>query len=969
MSDLSHGLDQTELLDSITSRFESAWKEALHGGIPPTVETFLESVSEAEREALRGRLSALEEKYRRLADSAAAQSATLTWQDGQPRSPPTLATPVTGTVGRAAASEDAALATTDGPSSGSPPTTPVSWPHVPGYEIECELGRGGMGVVYRARQTDLQRRVALKMILAGGHASPSQLARFRAEARAEARLQHPNIVQVYEIGEHNGVPYFSLEYVDGGNLGQWAGRQPQPPRDAAHLVETLARATNYAHERGVIHRDLKPANILLSFSREHAASASGGALAACSRLNEALPKIGDFGLAKFVDDESTATRTGTVIGTPSYMAPEQALGRQRDIGPATDVYSLGAILYELLVGRPPFLAATMIDTVEQVRTEEPVAPTRLQPKLPRDLETICLKCLHKDARRRYARALELAEDLRRFLAGEPIQARPARTAERLWRWCQRNPRVAGLTAAVALLLIAITAGALAFAYQIDRKQRETEDARATADRNAEQALAESQRADASAREADARYNMALDALNVVVGRMQTQLEDTPGTEHVRTLLLQAAMDVLRKNVDQGDSSGLGQRAMASAHMVMGNILWAKQDPAARKEAVKEYETCHSILIKLYEANPDSDKAAGNYAMSLGKQGDLDADLRQDFQSARTRYYEALAIQEDLVLHARPKQEVPLVERKASLANSYERLAAIAEQIGPDAQDDPVAMLEKARKLREEVAREDPAHGRRALGHVHYLLGERKWKRHQETEAEKHYDAALTQCVAAVREDPHSLKAKSELFNLCGNAGDNLLLHGDTALARKYYSAALGPSEQLAAIDGRPAVHRILSQNYYRMATACLRLNDRAAAESYYNQCLGVREKLYAIDSKNTGIFIDVMIARARCRQVDRAVALAEDLQRRQPRNPALLYQVACCYALCSDAVVHGKQPAEITTEDRARQEQYARLAVTALRAARASGYKDVRNLEVEPDLDAIRSDSGFDSFMREFRKP
>jgi hypothetical protein len=438
---------------------------------------------------------------------------------------------------------------------------------------------------------------------------------------------------------------------------------------------------------------------------------------------------------------------------------------------------------------------------------------------------------------------------------------------------------------------------------------------------------------------------------------------------VRTLLLQAAMDVLRKNVDQGDSSGLAQRAMASAHMVMGNILWARRDEAARKEAVKEYETCHRILTELYRADPDSDKAAGNYAMSLGKQGDLDADLRHDFQSARARYHEALAIQEDLVLHARPKQELPLTERKASLANSYERLAAIAEQIGPDAQDDPLEMLEQARKLREEVAREDPANGRRPLGHVHYLIGERQWQRHEAAEAEKHYDAALTACVAAVREEPHSLKAKSELFNLCGNAGDQLLLHGDTALARKYYSAALGPSEQLAAIDGRAVVQRILSQNYYRMATACLRLNDRAAADSYYNQCLGVREKLYAIDPKNPSIFIDVMIARARCRQVDRAVALAEELHRRQPRNPSVLYQVACCYALCSDAVIQAKKPADITSDDRARQENYARLAVTALRAAKANGYKDVQNLEVEPDLDAIRSDSGFDSLMREFRKP
>ena len=539
-----------------------------------------------------------------------------------------------------------------------------------------------MGVVYKALQIDLQRPVALKMILAGAHASAAQLERFKAEARAEARLQHPNIVQVYEIGEHDGLPYFSLEFVDGGNLSQKSDGKPQPPREAAHLIEILAQAAHYAHERGIVHRDLKPANVLLaSPGRESGESPT--------------PKIADFGLAKCLDDESGSTRTGLVIGTPSYMAPEQALGQNRDITRATDVYALGAILYELLTGRPPFLATTMLDTVEQVRTEEPVPPTRLQPKLPRDLETICLKCLHKDARKRYASADALADDLHRFLAGEPIQARPVGSAERSWRWCRRNPRVAGLSAAVALLLVASTVGALAFAYLIDRKQRETEQARAAAEESARQAKAESERADASAREAVLRYALALDALNVVVGKVGNQLENTPATERVRTEVLQAVMTVLEKSAELGDPKGLAQRALASAHMALGNLLW---EMAKREDAVKEYNTCHRILTELYQRQPDSDKAAGNFAMSLCKQADVDADFRQDLPNAQARYREALTIQEDLLANPRDNPELTPTEIKATIANSYQRLGEIAERLGLAAGDDAEGLFQKALKL-------------------------------------------------------------------------------------------------------------------------------------------------------------------------------------------------------------------------------------------------------------------------------
>jgi len=324
-------------------------------------------------------------------------------------------------------------------------------PIVAGYDILAVLGRGGMGVVYKARHLKLKRLVALKMIIAGGHAGRDQVARFLVEAEAVARLQHPNIVQIHEIGEQDGLPFFSLEYVDGGSLDKKLAGNPQDPRAAAALVQTLAQAMHAAHQAGVIHRDLKPANVLLA--------------------RDGTPKITDFGLAKQLDSAVGQTQSGAVMGTPSYMAPEQAGGKTKEIGPAVDVYALGAILYEMLTGRPPFKAATTLDTIMQVVADEPVPPSRLQPKVPRDLETICLKCLQKDPAKRYRQALDLAEDLRRHQAGEPILARPVGALERVWRWCRRKPGLAAASAA-ALLGVLLALGTFAVAFFIVSESRD-----------------------------------------------------------------------------------------------------------------------------------------------------------------------------------------------------------------------------------------------------------------------------------------------------------------------------------------------------------------------------------------------------------------------------------------------------------------------------------------------------------------
>jgi ABC-type amino acid transport substrate-binding protein/tRNA A-37 threonylcarbamoyl transferase component Bud32 len=408
-------------VNAVCNRFELAWQ----AGQRPCLEDYLGDTPGPERPALLRELVALDIDYRRRA--------------GEQPQPDDYRSRFPG-LDLAALLAELAPAQAEGPPAGpAAPGGPAGRPEVPGYEVLGELGRGGMGVVYQARQVKANRLVALKMILSGAHASPADVARFRREAEAVARLSHPNIVQVYEVGEHQGLPFFSLEFVEGGTLAQKLSGTPQPAPWAARMVEVLARAVHFAHQRNVIHRDLKPANILLPGDKE-------------APLFSA--KIADFGLAKRLEGEAHPTQSGAILGTPAYMAPEQASGG-KGVGPAADVYALGAILYECLTGRPPFHAPTPLDTLLQVLEREPAPPRSLCPGVPRDLETICLKALAKAPGQRYASAADLAEDLNRFLEGRPIQARPVGRVERLWRWCRRSPVVAGLGGLAAVLLVAV----------------------------------------------------------------------------------------------------------------------------------------------------------------------------------------------------------------------------------------------------------------------------------------------------------------------------------------------------------------------------------------------------------------------------------------------------------------------------------------------------------------------------------
>jgi WD40 repeat protein/serine/threonine protein kinase len=371
------------------------------------------------------------------------------------------------------------------------------------YQLLEVIGHGGMGEVFKARRIDCNKTIALKRIPKERQGRLKDLARFRREAEASTRLDHPNIVRVYEVGEHDGQPYLALEYVAGGTLAERLADAPLPPEVASELVESLARAIEYAHREGIVHRDLKPSNVLLQelatdeygcaqiIDKEETDDAGGSASISVHprpTVAKLFPKITDFGLAKLLDpdQEAAQTRTGDVVGTPAYMAPEQAIGQVRDVGTAADIYALGALLYEALTGRPPFKGATLLDTLEQVRTQEPVVPSRLQPKVPRDLDTICLKCLEKAPRQRYGRAGSLADDLRRFLEGAPIQARPAPGWKRAGKWARRRPAAAVLVAFGLLTLTALLVGlwlhSATLSVQVLRADQKAAEAKENADR-------------------------------------------------------------------------------------------------------------------------------------------------------------------------------------------------------------------------------------------------------------------------------------------------------------------------------------------------------------------------------------------------------------------------------------------------------------------------------------------------------
>jgi serine/threonine-protein kinase len=629
-------------------------------------------------------------------------------------------------------------------------------PTIPGYEIVAELARGGMGVVYQARQVRLGRFVALKMILAGEQASVEERLRFRAEAEAVARLQHPHIVQIHEVGEANGRPYFSLEFCAGGSLAGKLDGTPWPVRSAAQLLETLARAVHAAHEHGIVHRDLKPANVLLTA--------------------DGTPKVTDFGLAKHLDAEAGQTRTGAVLGTPSYMAPEQATGHARDVGPLADLYALGTILYELLTGRPPFKAASVLATLEQVRSQEPVPPRRLQPAVPRDLETICLKCLHKEPRKRYPSAAGLADDLRRFLTGEPIQARPIGPLERLGRWCRRRPALAGVTAALLL----VSAAALASIFWQWRRAE------------ASARLAREQRDEVQRQrdEAEKNFRLALEA-NASVADLADQLKPIAGTQSqtVDEILNLTARNYDRLLAEVGERPPLlaGKAEMLNAHADV-YLEMNRSGPAS---------ACAGEALALFTRLAAQDPAAPRYQAGLARSHDLRGRVlvvQGHTGPALTAFRTALAIRHELAT-AEPANP----EWQSALSTSHLWIGRALELHGDRAGQH--AAYEQALRLRRQLVEHsrDNDPWRAELGFAHEKLGDYFFATQPE-EALRAYTRAADLYQALVNKNQANTDWQRKLARVWTSIGQTYQTQDNVREAEQFFQRSFQITEQFSRLN-------------------------------------------------------------------------------------------------------------------------------------------------------------------------
>jgi len=824
-------------------------------------------------------------------------------------------------------------------------------PRVAGFEILEVLGVGGMGIVYKARQVRLNRFVALKMIRAGAGARPQDLARFEAEALAVAAIEHPNIIRIFEIGEYGGMPFCSLEYLPGGSLAKKIGGKPQPVDEAARIGQILASAMEVAHQRGIIHRDLKPANVLL---------AADGTL-----------KITDFGLVKRLEGDSSQTRSGTILGTPSYMAPEQARGETHKIGPAADQYALGAILYELLTGRPPFQGTSVLDTLDQVRKREPVPPSQLQPRMPRDIETICLKCLQKEPARRYADVSALAEDLRRFQAGKPIVARPVSQFERLWRWCRRNQAVAALGAAVGLLLLIVAAVASRAAVMENRKNRalnqvnaSLNEANGRAEARRVEAVQKQQIAEAAARAANEQNLSLVDAEAEMIQLLEGRLRHVPELQDVRGQVLDRAVknldgaarlmtDLQHRDIpwDPKDEKR-NLRSLARARQRLGELSLSLNRFG---EAMEQFRLSDAIVDKLAAADPGDLALQVFLARSRRQLGFVAVHRLGDTDGGRRYLRQAIEI-DRACLAKQPDSD----RYKSELANSLGQLALAEQKLGH---------LEQAREVyrEEESVREsfsprqaNDQESRRELAGLYERLAELNLKLNEMDEGRRLYDLCAGLREQVVAERPGFWPAVYDLARSYNNAAFLRYPRGrDPAAAREFHRKALAIIEERAAADPASLETRaMLAETLYFEATCALHAGDRSAAAAGYRRCLDIRKALVTEPAAKMPK-VDLMVALARCGEHAPAAKVAEELLATPPKDESLYFQVACGYALAAGAAAG----------DAALVKRYTALALDCLKKGKQSGWADVVSLETDPDLEPIRTDPAFQALLGEFRRP
>ncbi len=812
---------------------------------------------------------------------------------------------------------------------------------VPGYEILCELGRGAMGVVLKARQIRADRLVALKVMLNIDHARPQELQRFRLEAQAAAQLQHPSIVQVYDVGEVGDLPYFTQEFVDGGTLAQRLAKETLQPDAAARMLLELAEAVAFAHSRGVVHRDLKPSNVLV---------AGDGSL-----------KIADFGLARRMEDESHLTKDGTILGTPSYMAPEQAYGSSDEIGPLSDVYTLGAILYEFLVGRPPFKGATTWEVIEQVRTAEPVRPSEIERKVPRDLETICLKCLQKEPAKRYASAQDLADDIQRYLNNDPILARPIGRWERMVRLCRRHPSEARLVGLVAGLLLTLAVGAVWTALRIN------------ADRNEIRRKQEI---------ADQRLASRNKTIFEVVNRLPQSLSRVPFSDAAMKQLSTLSEELLTaEEMLESSDNEIGpsrQWGLVAIEMRRGEtyrssgrgLLAGAERDQSLQNALTHFVRARDLAEAVYKSEQgDRARAVNNLASTLSAVAQTQQLLRMpEFESS---FRQAIALREQALKIEDTKESIE--RRTAHLASTVYLFAKALEANYPNR--DPAqtanlrAMLQRSISLYEQslvsLDTSSTKKVRLELCDVFKYAAGLEGKSGNVDGAIKHYQSAIAGCEQLRKTDGNEAEILLNLIDFYSFYGDYLLQLGRHAEARKEYLNAIVALHTLQSDLNYREINETWAMAYYRLGMAAVSGKNPERIQKYFSRAVEIRQtplkQREEIEGKSNGEAlwtdrINLMLTQAWAGQLGPASDMARRLiDRYKPEKSddaaMSLFASATALGIISTYVEDSKR-AQLQAE-----------ALATFKMATEAGFKDWTYAKTDLDVAPLRSIPGFEELI------
>ena len=826
---------------------------------------------------------------------------------------------------------------------------------IPGYQLLGELGRGAMGVVYRAKQLRANRIVALKVMLNIDHARPEDMARFSMEAEASAQLQHVGIVQVFDVGNVKDLLYFTQEYVTGGTLASKIAKQMLSHDETACTILAITKAVAYAHSRNIVHRDLKPSNILLT--------------------EDGLPKIADFGLARRMEDQSHLTKDGSILGTPSYMAPEQAYGSTHEIGPLSDVYTLGVILYELLAGRTPFKGATVWEVIEQVRRVEPSPPSELQPGIPKDLETISLKCLHKDPDKRYGSAQLLADDIQRYINNEPILARPVARWERLVRLCRRHPGEARLVGLVAglMLLFSIAAGLAAYKFNADRDKIE---------KQRDQIAVEK-------RVSDQRLDLSRKTVSTFVNDAPQMLEGLPLARGVTEDFSGRMEDLLAatsaENADDPamESSrkwGLLAVELRKGDMALTSAENAAQDPAQASvhldQAKQHIENAKGLALEVYQGNPrDQAKAAGNLALTISRYAAWETLARRG---------DPIATRKEAIALRKKAAEIETAEESKGLRISalgrewsnladyrYQSLASLPDADRKTAAIEGIGFAKTAiNNLQEGIAAMAPdEYGRmnaqRDLGLAARLLGSLGIAADDIDAITTGFDLSISTFQSLIQQEPLRVAHRVNLIGFANTYGDYLLVNQkDPAAARSHYVISM---QQVRELKKDPMLAKLDSDGwamgYYRLGLAAVAQKDKGNIKRYFERCamiqdIALRQKSDLPEAKqNPDTLLDdragLMLSQAWAGQVEPAVVTARELVKyfnsgpQSTRDDRGNFLARAAFAL---GIVSQSESLSGANQKAAQQE-----AISVLRLAIDAGYRDISYLQGDPDVEPLHS--------------